>query len=129
MRRLKRSEIALVTASLLKAQEYGCPLCDGSLRATAVKTPALDHDHSTGFIRGVLCVHCNGIEGKVFNLARRAKNKLTPEQWLSNLVEYWRLHSTPQHPLLHHTHLTEEEKRIARNKRAATRRAAVKKRL
>jgi hypothetical protein len=127
MRKLKRSDVPLVTAAILKRQDFKCPLCEGSLRATAAKTPALDHDHATGFVRGVLCVHCNGIEGKVFNLSRRAKNKLTPKQWLANLQQYWETHSTPRYGgLIHHTHKTEEEARLARNAKARRARAKAK---
>lgn len=127
MRKLKRSDVPLVTADLLKRQGYKCPLCEGSLTAAAVKNPALDHDHATGFVRGVLCINCNGIEGKVFNLARRAKNKLTAQHWLNNLSIYWALHAQPAYGgLIHHTHKTEEEKRVERNRKAAAKRAAVK---
>lgn len=125
---MKRSDVAAVTAALLKKQGYKCPLCGGSLKATSKKTPALDHDHQTGYIRDVLCLNCNGIEGKVFNLARRAKNDLSPEQWVLNLVKYWERHTVVQHGgVFHHTHQTAEEKRLARNKKARLRRARLKK--
>lgn len=125
--KLKRTDTARVTAELLKRQGYRCPLCGGSLTAASKKTPALDHDHTTGYIRGVLCLFCNGVEGKVFNLARRAKNTLTPQEWLANLLAYWELHKVPQNGgLIHYTHQTPEEKRIARNAAAAKKRALLK---
>jgi hypothetical protein len=97
------------------------------MRANSKKTPALDHDHATGFIRDVLCLNCNGIEGKVFNLARRAKATLTVEEWLGNLLAYYQRHATPQHGgVLHHTHKTAEEKRLAINAKARKRRAKAK---
>lgn len=97
------------------------------MKANSKKNPALDHDHSTGFIRDVLCLNCNGIEGKVFNLARRAKNNLTEQEWLENLIAYHKRHAVPQHGgILHHTHKSEEEKRLARNKKARLKRAAAK---
>lgn len=122
MRKLKRTDISKVTVALLKKQEYRCALCGGSLRANAAKNPALDHCHQTGAIRDVLCINCNGIEGKIFNLARRAKNEMTPVEWIDKLAAYWRRHSTSQHNLIHPTHKTEEEKREERNRKARERR-------
>jgi hypothetical protein len=125
-RRLKASEVAAVRALLVKTQNRKCPLCNGVLGAA--KTPALDHDHTTGYIRDALCINCNGIEGKVFNLARRARGKDTELNWLSRLVEYLARHQTPQHGgILHHTHKTDAEKRLAINKKARLKRAKLKK--
>lgn len=97
------------------------------MTASSKKRPALDHCHTTGFLRDVVCINCNGVEGKVFNLARRAKAGLTVEEWLRNLLSYYERHSTPQHGgVLHHTHKTEEEKRLARNAKARKARAKLK---
>ncbi len=87
----------------------------------------LDHSHKTGLVRGVLCRNCNGIEGKVFNLANRAKKALTPEMWLGNLILYWLKHKTDQTGLYHPTHKTSDEKRALTNKRARERRALLRK--
>lgn len=126
--RITATQAVAVREALLKKQGYKCPLCHGSMRANAKKNPALDHDHQTGFLRDVLCINCNGIEGKVFNLVRRAKAELTPLAWLENFIAYHRRHETPQHGgILHHTHKTAEEKREAANKKARARRAAAKK--
>ena len=103
-------------------------LCQEPVSAAAKKKPCLDHDHTTGYIRDVLCLNCNGVEGKIFNLARRAKAKKTPIEWLHRLVKYYARHETPQHGgLFHPTHKTPEEKRLARNAKARKRRAALKK--
>lgn len=127
-RRIKASQAVTVRSALLPKQDYRCPLCNGSLRANSKKKPALDHDHSTGFLRDVLCLNCNGIEGKVHNLARRAKADITVREWLENLTAYYSRHAKPQHGgILHHTHKTAEEKRLAANAKARTRRAAAKK--
>lgn len=126
--RIKLSQVAQVRTALLKKQGYVCPLCTGSMRANSKKKPALDHDHETGFLRDVLCLNCNGIEGKVFNLARRAKADLTPMEWLENLIAYHKRHAEPQHGgIFHNTHKTEEEKRLERNRKARLRRASLKK--
>jgi len=124
MRKLKRSEIPIATQALLKKQGYQCPLCGGSLKAGAKKDPVLDHDHTTGAIRDVLCRNCNGIEGKIYNLVRRAQNGLAYVAWIARLSEYWERHKVNQHNLIHPTHLTEEEKRLQRNAKARARRAA-----
>jgi len=124
--KLKTAQIAPVRAKLLAKQKYKCPLCEGSMKAGG-KKPALDHDHTTGYIRDVLCINCNGIEGKIHNLARRAKNKLTVDEWLDNLMAYRQRHKEPQHGgLIYPTHKTEEEKRLAKNAKARKKRAAMK---
>lgn len=125
-KRLKTTEVEKARLLLLKKQGSLCPLCQGKMGG-AGKQPVLDHDHCTGFVRDVLCRNCNGIEGKVFNLARRARNAGTEVQWLERLMAYWHKHATPQHGgVLHPTHKTEAEKRLLRNKRARAKRAALK---
>ena len=126
-KRITSAQIAPVRAKLLQNQKYQCPLCEGSMKG-GQKKPALDHSHVTGYLRDVLCLNCNGIEGKIHNLARRAKGKLTEQQWIDNWVSYHERHSTPQHGgILHPTHKTSEEKRIATNTKARKKRAALKK--
>lgn len=124
--KLSRTNVAAQTAVLLKKQAYKCPLCDGSLRATSVKNPVLDHCHQHGHIRDVLCNNCNGIEGRVRSLANRAKNGKTVEAWIQSLSLYWERHATSQHGLTHHTFKTPEDKRLAANKKARERRAKMK---
>lgn len=125
--RITTAQIAPVRAKLLQAQKYKCPLCEGSMKGGG-KKPALDHDHTTGYLRDVLCLNCNGMEGKIYNLARRAKGKLTEQQWIDNWVAYHARHQSPQHGgIFHPTHKSEEEKRIARNTKARKKRAALKK--
>ena len=125
-RRLKTTEVKAARDILLKKQGRVCPLCKGKMSATT-KQPVLDHDHKTGFLRDVICRNCNGIEGKVFNLARRAKNGMTEVEWLESLIAYYKRHEEPQHGgILHPTHRTEEEKRLARNDKARKIRAALR---
>lgn len=107
----------------MKAQNFRCALCRILIDA---ENSCLDHCHTTGQIRGVLCRNCNGIEGKVFNLARRAKREYTPTWWIGQLVSYWNQHSTAQSGIYHPTHKDADEKRVARNKRARKKRATKK---
>lgn len=50
-------------ALLWQAQGGRCKICGRKLKletaAGAPRTPPLDHDHATGFIRGILCLRCN----------------------------------------------------------------------
>jgi len=116
-RKLKVSEVPHARTVLLRKQQNTCPLCGGKM-GPKDKQPTLDHCHRRGFVRDVLCRHCNGMEGKVWNIARRAMKDHEVE-WLLNLAEYWKRHSVPQHGgVLHPSHKTEAEKRLARNKKA-----------
>ena len=125
MKKLRPKDLAAARELLAKKQGNVCPLCTG--RFGPKKGPALDHDHSTGYIRDVLCRNCNGMEGKVFNLSRRAKYKLSEVEWLENLVAYHKRHARPQHGgYIHPTHKTEAEKRLARNKKQRDKRKALR---
>lgn len=127
MTRIKASQVPAVTTAILKRQGNVCPICGLQLGARTRKTPALDHDHGTGYIRGVLCLNCNGIEGKIHNLARRIGTHTDKFAVLENLLRYWRDHQEPKWGgLFHHTHKTEEEKRLERAKKAAMRRKKAK---
>lgn len=63
---------------LLKYQRYCCGAC-GRHRDEFNKNFAVDHDHSTGLIRGLLCIYCN----------RRVIGRLKLE-WLEGAVTYLR---------------------------------------
>lgn len=127
MKRLAPKNISTATLILLKKQGGTCPICAGKLGTNTVKRPALDHDHTTGYIRDVLCINCNGLEGKLFNLTRRFGKHMTPELVLQNILAYWLRHKVPQHGgFIHPTHKTAAEKRLATLKRAAAKRKKAK---
>tara|TARA_R110000851_G_scaffold317339_1_gene480797 strand:+ start:25507 stop:25929 length:423 start_codon:yes stop_codon:yes gene_type:complete len=67
-KRIKTVDIPLVRAKLQKKQNNRCLICQRDLRRLRA---VLDHCHTTGFIRGVLCNNCNGIEGKISGLLNR----------------------------------------------------------
>jgi hypothetical protein len=123
-RRLKHAEVALVRDHLRKKQDKTCPLCEKALNTT---NAVLDHCHTTGAVRGALCRNCNGIEGKIKNLVRRAKAGIMEDQWLNNLILYLTYHNVNRTGLLYPTHKTEAEKRLARNAKARAARAKKKK--
>lgn len=107
----------------MKLQDNKCCLCDTRLDDD---NSCLDHCHSTGAIRGVLCRNCNGIEGKVYNLARRAKRLYTVTRWLERLLAYYHQHETSPSGVWHPTYKTTDEKRLARNAKARKARAKAK---
>lgn len=125
-RRIKATQIAGVRQSMLDAQGGRCALCH---TPTASSGACLDHDHTTGFLRAVLCRNCNGIEGKIKNLARRGQRKYDHKWFIARLLAYWEEHddAIPEHGLIHPTFKSDEEKRLRTNKMARARRAATKK--
>lgn len=125
--RLKHKEVPVVREHLLEKQGGLCPLCGAKMsKAANTKNPALDHDHITGIIRDVLCLNCNGMEGKIWNLLRRMK-KGEARKVLLNLVAYYERHDKRPHGEVYHpTHKTPAEKRLAANKKARERRARAK---
>ena len=67
-------------ASLLAAQGGGCAIC-GATKANKTDTRrlAVDHDHSSGRVRGLLCTPCNRTLGAMNNdplLLRKAADYL-----------------------------------------------------
>ena len=120
VRRLKQSEISEFRQMLIQEQGECCALCGVNLKQVVA---CLDHDHRSGSIRNALCNNCNGIEGKIYNLANRAKRNRTALEFLSGLIEYIKLHQNFPFPVLHPLHRTEEEKRIKRNAKAREARA------
>lgn len=108
--RMRRTDVKRVRDKLQKEQGNICPLCNTEI---ATDMAVLDHSHQHGYVREVLCRNCNAMEGKVFNLATRAKRGGTALEWLTRLVQYLSKHSSPQTGFIHHTHKTPEEKKMA----------------
>ncbi len=124
MRRLTTKELIEVKRQMYRDQRGRCKICKH--RFSEPKDVCTDHDHTTGYIRALLCRNCNQLEGKVFNCARRAKRESTPLKWLETILAYWLLHAENQTGLLHPSYKTDDEKRLRRNKRAKKRRKAKK---
>ena len=122
--RVKRADLPRIRQKLIADQGDECPLCSRSLKKMT-KTPAVDHCHTSGFIRGVLCLSCNGLEGKLTNILRRIDvSKLGEEELLNRFLIYRQVEHTK---MIYPSHLTAEEKRTKKNKRARAKYAASKK--
>lgn len=122
MRRLKASEVAAHRAALAEEQG-GCALCGD---AFTDKNPAvLDHDHTTGLVRGALHRGCNSMLGHIENNGPRyfLTDIRRLSKFLARVIPYQhKAHGDVFYP----THRTVDEKRVLRNKRAAVARKARK---
>lgn len=117
MERLKQKDLVWVRNEIRQLQGHKCPLCQISFTRILPRNVCVDHCHRTGYIRGVLCRNCNGILGKLENLATRAKKDLTQTQWLENAVKFLKDNRVPSYPYIHPTHRTDKEKRALARKR------------
>lgn len=124
--KMRRTDVIPIRNQMLKKQNGICPLCRTPIPDDMA---VLDHSHQHGYIRAVLCRNCNAMEGKVMNLANRAKRTGTPLEWLAALVEYETVHDIPQSKFMHHLHKTEVEKKVARLKKQRMKRAEIRKKL
>jgi hypothetical protein len=118
--RLKSSEVSTVRGRLSSQQNGRCALCQLPLTK-----PVLDHDHTTGAVRGTLHNGCNALLGKVENNYKRY-GVVNLAAFLHGLAAYLQRHATNQTGFLHPTHKTEDEKRERRNTKARAARAARK---
>lgn len=121
MDRLKRSEIKEYRDHLQFDQEDTCPLCGELL----TKMDHLDHNHKTGMIRAVLHRECNTLLGKIENFLNTYGHP-NAEEFLKNVWPYLAHHSLHPSYIYHPSYRTDEEKRLARNKKARQARAAKK---
>ncbi len=136
--KIRPKDLEKVRGAIRQRQDGICVLCLESVMPGAAKRPAMDHDHATGYVRGVLCLHCNGMLGKVENASRRAVGKDGNNlSWLTEVLEYLHYHATPawsvpgvRTGLIYPTHKTKEDARLARLEKAKAKRrkaAALKK--
>ena len=115
-RQLKNSEVASVREQLIKKQRGRCAVC--GLPFTNRDGAVLDHCHDTGYIRGALHRSCNQAEGRVKTKARLGHKGVSAANYIIGLGAYLDKHQTPQYNLIHPTHMTEDQKREQRNKKA-----------
>lgn len=119
--RLKASELPAWRTMQEIRQAGRCLLCGGALGAN----PVADHCHSTGVLRAVLHRGCNALLGKIENNYRRYGVTPTQLKGISPRIAAYLKADYLGRPL-YPTHKTEDEKRLARNKKARARRAAEK---
>ncbi|CAJ1854685.1 hypothetical protein HLBENOHH_02452 [Aeromonas dhakensis] len=80
---------------LFHKQNGICPLCQRELD-TAIEKNHLDHDHAldgaqAGRVRGLLCLYCNPLEGKMLNEFKRsglASRSVNYVRYLRQLADY-----------------------------------------
>ncbi len=99
-------------------------MCGFDLSNSSNKNIHVDHDHSTGLIRSVLCARCNQLQGKVEKMYNRFTPKVrksTKDEHDFYLGLYKYLDIVPTN-YTHPSHKTTDEKRIARNKKARLKR-------
>lgn len=120
--RLTASQVAPLRATLLTQQGGRCALCQ---LPCPPRLAVLDHDHSTGAVRGVLHRGCNSLLGKLENNAARY-GVASIGTFANGVSGYLRTHMVNVTGKLHPTYKTEDEKRLLRNKRARVARAKKK---
>ena len=109
---------------LVARQANKCAICDNPF--TRIDQPVLDHDHTSGYIRGALHRSCNGAEGKVKTKAHLGHKGVASDDYVIGLGKYLEKHKTPKHQLIHPNHMTEDQKRLKRNAKARAARARSK---
>ncbi len=127
MTKLKATQLPEVRKAIVESQKRYCPLCLKRWSTKVTTDQCVDHNHTTGRIRGVLCRNCNHMEGKVNTAAVRAKRDGSSLAWLERLVAYLQKHESRPLPYTHPRHKSDDEKRLLRNKQARIRRARAKK--
>lgn len=84
-----QQKIQQIKEKYLEAQTWKCPLCDLDLHTVLTCNICLDHNHTTGRVRGVLCRNCNAMEGKISGAIRRARRNLDTYGFINRLIRYW----------------------------------------
>jgi hypothetical protein len=118
MNRLKTKEIKPYREQHLIKQNKCCALCGEPITDDAV----LDHDHRSGYVRGVLHRGCNSFLGKMEN--SQAMNRITASK-LQAILKNYNLYVNQHHDVLHPSYKTEEERK-ERTKARRRRRAKLK---
>jgi len=106
VKQLKNKDIRGHRERLLEDQNNICPLCNCEIE---YGDAALDHDHDSGRIRGVLHKWCNSAEGMLKSKFKRSgvAKSINFELYLFNLYEYL---IKEHHLMLHPEHAPKQPK-------------------
>ncbi|EML1602145.1 endonuclease domain-containing protein [Burkholderia cenocepacia] len=121
MRRLSKTELTGYRKRWQREKPH-CPLCERLMDDDTV----VDHDHRTGECRAVVCRWCNAVLGKIENWTFRIGQGVDPVMFLGNVYAYLHPGMGPRKGVIYPSHKTEDEKRLARNKKARVARAKAK---
>ena len=61
---------------LLHSQDCKCAVCKSKLESSRYTRLAVDHDHKTGKVRGLLCTNCNTALGLMKDSPERFRNAI-----------------------------------------------------
>jgi len=128
--KMKQKDIPEIRKMLINKQNGICPICGKNLTRTAAINQVIDHDHKTGYVRAVVHRGCNKVEGSVINTIMRwgkAGSMTAVIETCQRLIDFWKLHSTPQTDIIYYGHKTAAEKRAAYNAKRRRARANAKK--
>ena len=91
--KLPRSQMESFQRKLWIEQGKLCAICQKPIDLSVKGEGVLDHDHDSGWIRGLLHRSCNAAEGKVANAAAQWGAKATDYpsiiNWLTQLLAYY----------------------------------------
>lgn len=116
MRQIETKHLESVRKQLIAKQGGVCAVCGRGF--TRTDSAVVDHDHSTGIIRGALHRSCNMAEGKVKVKAQRGHKGVSAYDLLIGLGTYLSKHRTAQTQLIHPSFMTKDQKRLRRNAKA-----------
>lgn len=121
MKQLKVKEIKQTRDQLLLEQGGLCGMCNQHI---IQGQEVLDHNHTTGIIRGVCHRSCNSLEGVLINAVKRyAVRDL--ESFMACLASYHKTHEEDQTSLLHPSFKTPQARKELAKKRKARNKAKV----
>ena len=138
--KLKFSDIPSHRQKIQEFQDNECWICGADFtdayysrkkrKKVPKHIPVLDHNHYTGEVRGVLCSGCNSVEGVFIKSVGRYHTNIdhhesiAVQELLYRLADYYEHYRVSHSGYVHPKHKTEDEKRVARNKKARMKRKA-----
>jgi len=112
--RITNKTIPTIRTLLLESQGYKCAICQLDLKEEQPSNQHVDHNHTTGKIRGVLCRSCNLLEGNIqhfFTRVGHTKKGTDIHLFLRELSTYLGQETIYEHPS-HKTKLIKKFKNL-----------------